>query len=45
VTIGIGNAERIDSLDVVWPGGVSQKCALPPLGRETLITEARIAPR
>ena len=41
VTIGLGTAERIDSLEITWPSGTKQPVAPPPLDRLTIITEPR----
>ena len=40
VTIGLGKADKVDSVEIVWPGGTSQKIAPPPIDRQTTITEA-----
>ncbi|PYK10383.1 MAG: hypothetical protein DME65_10190, partial [Verrucomicrobia bacterium] len=39
VTIGLGQAQKIDSLEIVWPSGTKQKVAAPALDRLTVITE------
>jgi hypothetical protein len=41
VTIGLGDATAVDSLEVIWPGGASQKLSLPAIDRLTTITEGR----
>jgi enediyne biosynthesis protein E4 len=41
VTLGLGKATKVDSLEIVWPGGVVQKVAPPPVDKLTVITEAR----
>lgn len=41
VTIGLGTAERIDSLEITWPSGTKQPVAPPPLDRLMIITEPR----
>jgi len=41
VTIGLGNATKVDSLEIVWPGGTSQKIAPPAVDQLTVITEPR----
>jgi hypothetical protein len=39
VTIGLGQASKIESLDIIWPSGLRQKVEPPPLDRLTVITE------
>jgi hypothetical protein len=39
VTVGLGEATKVDSVEITWPGGVVQKIAPPPLDRLTGITE------
>jgi hypothetical protein len=41
VTIGLGASEKVDSLEIVWPAGGTQKVPPPPLGRLTVITEPK----
>jgi hypothetical protein len=41
VTIGLGEASKVDSVEITWPGGAVQKVNPPPLNRLTLITEQR----
>jgi hypothetical protein len=41
VTIGLGEASKVDSVEITWPGGDVQKVNPPPLNRLTLITEQR----
>jgi hypothetical protein len=41
VTFGLGNAARIDSVEILWPSGTSQKVAPPPIDQFTLIREAK----
>jgi enediyne biosynthesis protein E4 len=41
VTIGLGDATKVDSVEITWPGGAVQKIALPPLDRLTRITETK----
>ena len=41
VTIGLGKADKVDSVEIVWPGGTSQKISAPLIDRVTTITEAR----
>jgi hypothetical protein len=38
VTIGLGNQDKIDSVEILWPSGIRQN-VLPKLGRLTVITE------
>jgi hypothetical protein len=40
VTIGLGNADQVDSVEIAWPSGITQKVS-PPIDRQTVITEAR----
>jgi hypothetical protein len=40
VTIGLGRAERVDSLEVIWPGGAVQKIEQPRLAGLTVIRQA-----
>jgi hypothetical protein len=41
VTIGLGEATKVDSVEITWPGGAVQKIAPPPLDRLTEITETK----
>ncbi len=41
VTIGLGEAVAVDSMEVIWPGGGAQKLSPPPIDRLTTITERR----
>jgi enediyne biosynthesis protein E4 len=41
VTLGLGNATKVDSLEIVWPGGVVQKVPAPPVDQMTTITETK----
>lgn len=41
VTFGLGSAASIESLEVRWPGGTSQKVTPPPVDRLAVIEEAR----
>lgn len=41
VTIGLGEATKVDSVEITWPGGAVQKIAPPPLDRLTVITEPK----
>jgi hypothetical protein len=38
VTIGLGKADKVESVEIVWPGGRKQKAA-PQIDRLTVITE------
>src|SRR5205814_6056536 len=40
VTIGLGNADRFDSIEITWPGGSTQKVS-PEIDRLTVVTEPR----
>ena len=39
VTIGLGKATRIESVEITWPSGAPQKLASPTIDRLTTITE------
>jgi hypothetical protein len=41
VTIGLGTNTRAESVEIVWPGGATQKIAPPAVDRLTVITEAK----
>jgi hypothetical protein len=41
VTFGLGKAATIDSLEIVWPGGTSQKVTPPPVDKLAVVEEAR----
>ncbi|HUD83485.1 MAG TPA: CRTAC1 family protein, partial [Candidatus Saccharimonadales bacterium] len=41
VTIGLGDAVGVDSVEVIWPGGAAQELSPPAIDRLTTITEAR----
>jgi hypothetical protein len=42
VTIGLGDATKVDSVEITWPGGGTQKISPPPLlNRLTVISEQR----
>jgi hypothetical protein len=41
VTIGLGDAVKVDSMEVIWPGGATQKLNPPAIDRLTTITEPR----
>jgi len=40
VSIGLGTATRLDSLEIRWPSGAVQKIGSVPIDRTTVITEA-----
>jgi hypothetical protein len=40
VTIGLGGSDKLESVEIVWPGGAKQK-VLPPMDRLTIIREPR----
>jgi|GEM_PF-4751519 len=39
VTIGIGDHERIDTLEIIWPGGKIQNVVPPPTDSFAVIVE------
>jgi len=39
VTIGLGDATNLDSVEILWPGGSTQKVSPPAIDRLTVITE------
>jgi enediyne biosynthesis protein E4 len=41
VTIGLGDAVEVDGVEVIWPGGATQKLTPPGIDRLTTITESR----
>lgn len=41
VTFGLGPATAIESLEIRWPGGTSQKVSPPPVDKLAVIEEAR----
>jgi enediyne biosynthesis protein E4 len=41
VTIGLGEATKVDSVEITWPGGAVQKITPPPLDRLTPVTETK----
>jgi hypothetical protein len=41
VTIGLGNADKVDSVEINWPSGIKQKVENVPVDRPTTITETR----
>jgi hypothetical protein len=40
VTIGLDKADKVESVEIVWPSGTKQKF-LPPIDRLTTIKEPR----
>src|SRR5882724_9692984 len=40
VTIGLGQSDKVDSVEIVWPGGASQKIPPPPVDLVTVVTES-----
>jgi hypothetical protein len=40
VTVGLGTADHVDSVEIAWPSGITQKVS-PAIDRQTVITEAR----
>jgi hypothetical protein len=41
VTIGLGNAARPDSVEILWPDGSRQKLESVPLGQTTVVEQPR----
>jgi hypothetical protein len=41
VTIGLGNASKPDAVEIIWPGGGTQRVDTVNIDRETVITETR----
>lgn len=41
VTIGLGEADKVDSVEITWPSGLTQKINSPPIDQLTVITETR----
>jgi len=41
VTIGLGGADKVDSVEITWPGGATQKLSPPPINQLTVVTETR----
>ena len=41
VTIGLGNAARPDTVEILWPDGSRQKLDAAPLGRTTVVEQQR----
>ena len=39
VTFGLGDADKVESVEIVWPSGAKQRL-LPPLDRLTIVTES-----
>lgn len=40
VTIGLGEADKVDSVEITWPGGSTQRIN-PPIDKLTVVTEPR----
>jgi hypothetical protein len=40
VTIGLGNSDKVDQVEITWPSGLVQKVS-PEIDRLTVITEPR----
>ena len=41
VTVGLGTAEEVDRLEVVWPGGQRQSWGALPAGAQVLVRQGR----
>ncbi len=41
VTIGLGEADKVDSVEITWPSGAIQKLPPPPIDQLTAVTEPR----
>lgn len=41
VTIGLGEADKVDNVEITWPSGATQKLTAPPLDQLTVLTEPR----
>jgi hypothetical protein len=41
VTIGLGEADKVDSVEIAWPSGVTQRINSVPIDQLTVITEPR----
>src|SRR6185369_2368153 len=41
VTFGLGNATTVDGMEIIWPGGATQKIDRPRIDRFTVIEQAR----
>jgi hypothetical protein len=39
VSIGLGRADRVETLEITWPNGLKQKLAPPPIDRLTTLVE------
>jgi len=39
VTIGLGAADKVDSLEIIWPLGTHQQVPSPQLDRLTVVTQ------
>jgi len=40
-TIGLGKATKVDSVEIIWPSGATQKLAAPAIDRLTTIVESQ----
>jgi enediyne biosynthesis protein E4 len=40
VTVGLGNSDQVDHVEIVWPSGTTQRLS-PPIDRLTIVTEPR----
>ena len=41
VTIGLGEADKVDSVEITWPSGVTQRINSGPSTKSTVVTEPR----
>jgi hypothetical protein len=41
VTIGLGTATKADSIEILWPSGITQKLSPPPADRLTVVAEPK----
>ncbi len=41
VTIGLGEADKVDSVEIAWPSGQTQRLNSPAIDRLTVVTEPR----
>jgi hypothetical protein len=39
ITIGLGKLDKVDDVEIVWPGGQKQKVTSVPLGRPTVVEQ------
>jgi enediyne biosynthesis protein E4 len=42
---GLGDAEKVDRVEVAWPSGARQVIENPPLGKRLVVTEPAAEPR